>query len=357
MAALQKARQKGAGDLAGAGFSQKFIEQIVQAGPAAGLTMIEQIKKLSPEQQKEVQAMYGELDKINESGMDSIANTLSTSTSLATSELRRMYEETQSDIAEALRDVDADLKVNIAEAKTAYDAALAEAGAMRDERLAEAKKAMDNAIAESTASYTEALAEADKTLKKAKEEAYKTFNKGLAEAQQTLQRALLDAQKDYEKAIDEINKSTQKKLNDLMAKLREIAAAMAAISSGAGAGVVSGAPSYTPVVASPITTKPNTTVTQDGTVIATPASTTPQVPVRAVAPDGSVASWRAGEELSMAKLTINQNFTNVTADAWDIHEKTLSAIRYGTAITPKPSPSPAISNLDKRTGGSKAMML
>jgi tetratricopeptide (TPR) repeat protein len=226
---------------------------------------------------------------------------------------------------------------------------------MRDERLAEAKKAMDDAIAESTASYTEALAEADKTLKKAKEEAYKTFNKGLAEAQQTLQRALLDAQKDYEKAIDEINKSTQKKLNDLMAKLREVAAAMAAISAGSAKGVIASAPSYTPVVASSITTKPNTTVTPDGTVVVTP--TTPQTPVRAVAPDGSVASWRAGEELSMAKLTINQNFTNVTADAWDIHEKTLSAIRYGTAITPKPSPSPAISNLDKRTGGSKAMML
>lgn len=338
--AQTKDLQKGAGELAGAGFSQKFIEQIVQAGPAAGMTMIQEIKKLSPEQQKEVQAMYQELDNINENGMDAIANTLSTSTNLVTAELRRAYQETQSDIATALKEVDSELKRNVAEAKTAYDNALAEAAAMRDERLAEADKALKDALAESKAAYDEALADADKTLKKAQEEAKKTFDKGLLDAQRTLQRALEDAQKDYEKAIDEINKATQKKLDDLMAKLRQIAALIAAISAASAVGVVSGASSYTPIVAQPITTKPNTTVTADGKVIVTP--TTPTEPVRAVAPDGSVASWRAGEELSMAKLQINQTFNNVTADAWDIHEKTLSAIRYGTAITPKPSTSKPI---------------
>lgn len=335
-----KALQKGAGDLAGAGFSQGFIEQVVQAGPNAGLAMIDEIKKLSPEQQKEVQKMYQELEAINQNGMDAIANTLSTSTNLATAELRRMYAETQQDIATALKEVDADLKVNIAEAKKAYDEAMADAAALRDERLKETDKALKESLAESKAAYDEALEEADKALKKAQEEAQKTFDKGLLDAQRTLQRALEDAQKDYEKAIDEINKSTQKKLDDLMAKLRAIAAAMAAISKGAAAGVVSGASSYTPIVAQSITTQPKTTVTEDGTVVVTP--TTPAAPVRAVAADGSVASWRAGEELSMAKLQITQNFTNVSADAWDIHEKTLSAIRYGTAITPKPSaPVPA----------------
>lgn len=332
--------QKGAGDLAGQGFSQKFIEQIVQAGPAAGLTMIEEIKKLSPEQQKEVQKMYEELDNINQTGMDSIANTLSTSTNLATAELRRMYEETQQDIATALKEVDADLKANIAEAKTAYDIALAEAAALRDERLAEADKALKDSLAESKASYDEALADAQKTLEKAQLEAKKTFDKGLLEAQQTLQRALADAQKDYEKAIDEINKSTQKKLDELLAKLKAIAAAMAAISKGSAVGVVTGAPSYTPII--PVTTPPKGVPLGPSTGPLPVPPGTPTPPVRAVTADGSVASFRAGEELSMANLTINQSFTNVSADAWDIHEKTLSAIRYGTAITPKPSaPIPA----------------
>lgn len=333
--AQTKDLQKGAGDLAGKGFSQKFIEQIVQAGPTAGLTMIEEIKKLSPEQQKEVQKMYAELESINETGMDSIANTLSTSTNLATAELRRMYQETQQDIAAALKEVDADLKVNIAESKRAYDDAMTEAAKLRDEKLAETDKALKDALAESKAAYDDALEEADKALKKAQEEARKNFDKGLLDAQKTLQKALEDAQKDYEKAIDEINKSTQKKLDDLMEKLRAVAAAMRAISKGAEEGVVSGAPSYTPIVAQPITTKPQTTVDEKGNVV-------PAGPTRAVPVDNSVASFRAGEELSMARLQINQTFNNVTADAWDIHEKTLSAIRYGTAITPKPSaPIPA----------------
>jgi hypothetical protein len=56
----------------------------------------------------------------------------------------------------------------------------------------------------------------------------------------------------------------------------------------------------------------------------------------------------------MAKLTINQSFTNVSASAWDIHEKTLSAIRYGTAITPKPTPK---STAPVGGGGGKYGML
>jgi hypothetical protein len=338
--------QKGAGDLAGAGFSQAFIEQIVKAGPEAGLTMIEEIKKLSPEQQKEVRNMYNELDSISQNGMDAIANTLSTSTNLVTGELRRAYQDTQQDIANALREVDEELKINVAEAKKTYSDALAEAATLRDERLAEADKALKDALAESKASYDEALADAQKTLQKAQEEAKKTFDKGLLEAQKTLQKALEDAQKDYEKAIDEINKATQKKLNDLMAKLREVAAAMAAISKGSAAGVVSGAPSYTPVVPAPITTKPGTVVTPEGKVVSAPSAPSST-------PEGSIYGGfdRRADAKSMDGISITQNFTNVAADAWDIHEKTLSAIRYGTAITPKPTTNPATSNLAKRTGG------
>ena len=135
-----------------------------------------------------------------------------------------------------------------------------------------------------------------------------------------------------------------------MAKLREVAAAMAAISKGSAAGVVSGAPSYTPVVPAPITTKPGTVVTPEGKVVPAPAvSTVPGAVPRGEYNDYLSVNAREG-------LTITQNFTNVAADAWDIHEKTLSAIRYGTAITPKPTTNPATSNLAKRTGSERAML-
>lgn len=332
--ASMQSLQAAAGELAGAGYSQTFIEQVVKAGPKAGLRMVAQIRKLSPTQQSALKDTYSQLESLNKTGMDSIASSLSNSSRLATTELTEMYKKTSADIASSLAQVDADLKANIAEATSDYLEALAEAKATRDEKLAEAKKTLDEALAQAQESFNESLADADKTLKKAQDEAKKTLDKGLADAQKTLQRALEDAQKDYEKAIDEINKSTQKKLDDLLAKLREVAAEMNKIQKGAGAGVVSGAPSYTPIVAQPITTKPGTVVDSTGKVVSAPA--------RAIPADGSLASFRAGEEKSMAGLTINQSFTNVTADAWDIHEKTLSAIRYGTAITPKPStPIPA----------------
>jgi hypothetical protein len=58
----------------------------------------------------------------------------------------------------------------------------------------------------------------------------------------------------------------------------------------------------------------------------------PVIP-RAVAPDGSVASWRAGEEKSMAGINITQNFTATSVDAYDVHEKTIAAIKLGSTVT------------------------
>ena len=263
-----KKLQAGAGELAGQGFSQNFIEQIVQAGPEAGMKMIEEVKKLSPEQQKDVQNMYAQLDTLNQSGMDTIANTLSTSTNLATTELTAMYQQTQQDIAQALAEVDANLKVSIADAKADYETALSEAAKLRDEKLAEADAALLEAIKEAKLAFDEALAEADVALKKAQEQAKKTLDKGLKDAQEALDKALEDAQKAFEKRIDEINKSMQKKLDDLIEKIKAAQAAIAAL-GGTSPNVTF--PSYTPF--STIPTQP---------VIPTTSSTTTTVNVTGV---------------------------------------------------------------------------
>ncbi len=130
--------QKQLGDLAGKGYTQTFIEQIAKAGPEAGMLMLEQIKELSPQQQKELNDMYMQLEDITEGGMDKIAETLSTSTSFATAELANMYDQAQKDIADALAQVNIDLNTNLAEAQKDYESALMEAKRVRDEQIADA---------------------------------------------------------------------------------------------------------------------------------------------------------------------------------------------------------------------------
>jgi hypothetical protein len=332
--------QKQIGELAGKGYTQTFIEQIAKAGPEAGMEMLKQIRELSPDQQQELQTMYMALEDIVDGGMDKIAESLSTHTSFATSELAEMYYNAQTEIANSLAEVDANLKSNMAEAKATYESAMADAAKIRDEKLAEAREALETALAESKKRYDESIADAKKTLDKALLDAKKDLDKGLVDAQKDLNKAIEDAMKAFEKAVDQINANLQKKLQDLQSKLAAIASQMSAL------GAASTAASFTTAASAIVGT-----VTPKGSTPITPTVVTPPVN------SGSVADWRRGEQASMAGLTVNQTFNSVAADAWDIHEKTLSAIRYGQAVTPKPTPSPAISNLEKRTGGGTTRMM
>lgn len=219
--------QKQLGDLAGKGYTQTFIEQIAKAGPEAGMEMLKQIQELSPEQQAELMKMYNALEDITNNGMNKIAETLSTSTNLATSELRDAYNQAQKDIADALAEVNANLNTSLAEAQKDYEAALTEAKRVRDEQIADADKALKDAVAENLATMNEAINDAKKTLDKAQLEAKKALDKGLEEAKKALDKAIEDAMKAFEKAIDAINERMEKKLADLQKKIAEIAAALA----------------------------------------------------------------------------------------------------------------------------------
>lgn len=221
--------QKQLGDLAGKGYTQTFIEQIAKAGPEAGMEMLKQIQELSPEQQNELQTMYNALETITNSGMDKIAETLSTNTNLATTELRNAYMQAQKDIADALAEVNANLNTSLSDAQKDYEAALTEAKRVRDEAIADADAALKEALADNLAKMNEAIADAKKALDKAELEAKKALDKGLEEAQKALNKAIEDAMKAFEKAIDAIDERMTKKLADLQKKLAEIAAALAAI--------------------------------------------------------------------------------------------------------------------------------
>lgn len=239
-----KTLQKNAGALAGKGYSQTFIEQVVKQGPEIGNKLAEELLSAGDEQTKILQASFAEMETVQNTGLDALAQSMNAGANLATSELRQAYSQVAIDLKAALATVDQELITSMAEANANYNEAMAQAKADRDANLADALK-----------SFTEAKAKAQKTL-----------DEGLAEAQKTLQEALLKAQKEYDKAIDELNKATQKKLDDLKAKLAEVAAQMAALGAAqAAAAAMANAPVYTPVTTpynplSGMKTSPSTTI-------------------------------------------------------------------------------------------------
>jgi hypothetical protein len=223
---LQSAKdlQANAAALAGMGYSQTFIEEVVKNGPEAGNKIAAALKAASPEATKQLQTLYGQVENISERGMDQLAQTMNAGGKLATDELREAYSQVAVDLKNSLAEVDQELQISLAEANRVYEEAMSEAKIARDERAAE-----------SVAQMNEQIANAKKRLSEA-----------LADAQKDLNKSLIEAQISYQKAIDEIQKATEKKLADLREKLAEVAALMAALGAQqAAAAAMAKAPVYT----------------------------------------------------------------------------------------------------------------
>jgi hypothetical protein len=202
-----KALQEGAAFLSGQGYAQTFIEEVVKAGPTAGLDMINELKKATPEQQKVIQETFMDLESIQDTGLDSLAKSMNNGANLATSQLREAYDQVAIDLKNSLAEVDAELKTSMAEANADYLKAMTEAATVRDERIAESMAKMEEALAAAKAKYDEAL----------------------ADASATLQKSLNEAMKAFEKSIEATSVSTTQKISLLKTQLAEVAALMASL--------------------------------------------------------------------------------------------------------------------------------
>ena len=294
-----KKLQEAAAYLAGQGYAQTFIEQVVKAGPEVGLQMVDELKKASPEQQAEIQNTFMDLEGIQETGLDALAKSMSNGANLATSELRDAYDQVAVDLKNSLAEVDRELQESLAVQNAEYAMAMAEAKIERDARMLEAATQLQEAITTAKANLDKSLAEAEATLAKAREEAQKRLNEGLAEAQRVLQKAMVDAQLAYQKAIDDISATTDAKLKALQAQLAAVAAATAAL---ALANTASTSATLTPKV-NPLTTNKLTN------------------------PNGGVGTTTYGP--TIVTNISGTNLTNPSSTASSV----VSAIKYGTAVT------------------------
>ena len=248
-----KRLQANAAALAGMGYSQTFIEQVVKNGPRIGNRIAEALKKATPETNEKLKALYAEVETISNTGMDDLAKTMNSGGKLATQELMNEYKKVATDLKDSLAEVNTELNKNLAKAHADYQEAIADAQAASIERLSEAKARMDESIADALTTLTRSRAEAKKQL-----------DEGLAEAAKTLSESLTETQIKYGEAIDKINKDTEKKLKDLKEKLAEVAAAMSALGAAkAASDAMANAPKFTAIPGGASTT----TATPGGTTV------------------------------------------------------------------------------------------
>ena len=377
-AKLQGAKdlQANAAALAGQGYSQTFIEEVVKNGPEAGNAIAEALKNASPEATKELKALYAEVEKISNTGLDQLAQTMNSGGKLATDELMKQFNEVGADLAQALAVVNTEMQASLAEATANFDAASAEAKATRDERISESLKKLQDALADATTEYNKAIAEAQKTL-----------NAGLAESEKTLTDALTSIQDNYNEAITAIAKDTKDKLLDLQKDIQDTLDLMTKLkmdTSGItkfgatvkGAGGASAAEwaagmttSYLSSIRSTmvavetymrlIATTRNAVSKADyetklaavmknvanyvaqiaalnpgkdvNAILAAAGITIPNMP--SVVPPPTPTPAPTPTPTPAPTPTITQNFTTTAIDPSDVYMYTLSAIKYGAAIT------------------------
>jgi hypothetical protein len=172
--------------LASRGFSQTFLEQIVGSGLETGNELAKAILEATPETQKELQSLFGALEIESETGMDSLAKTIFDKTGLATTELKKLFAQTQADLVEALGQAQTDYTTAQAEILKTFDEAMAQATASRDEAFAKANERLQEALNDARDQYLETI----ESIKEAFQEQIKALEGNLGGLEGTVRRFL-----------------------------------------------------------------------------------------------------------------------------------------------------------------------
>lgn len=113
--------------LAGAGFSQNFIQEIVKNGPTIGSEMADAVLNSSSDVQAQLKELYLGLEDVSKYGLDKLAAQMSTSTSFATQELMDEYNNVNVQLQKTFAQINSDLRTALAEDAITLKDALIEA--------------------------------------------------------------------------------------------------------------------------------------------------------------------------------------------------------------------------------------
>ena len=210
--------QTDAGKLAGAGYTQAFIQQVLALGPSVGDQMAQQLLNASPATQSAIQSTFSDIQSVSADGLDSLAQQMNSGGVLATQALTNQYNQVTTDLQTALAANQTALNDSLATAQTTYNQA-----------LADAQTALDNAMESAADTRDKALTSAQDTYNKAVTSASNTLNNGMVVANDTLTKALTSATDTFNKSVASISQTTMNQLDALQTKIEATAAAIASL--------------------------------------------------------------------------------------------------------------------------------
>ena len=115
-----------AAQLAGLGFSQTFIQEVIALGPDVGNELARTILNSTPESIKQLQAYWNRLQQVSNYGVDNLAKEMNSGITLATDELTKQLADVTVELNATLQRLDKELTKALADAFVEYSDALEE---------------------------------------------------------------------------------------------------------------------------------------------------------------------------------------------------------------------------------------
>lgn len=270
-----KTLAENASKLAGLGFTQTFIEQVVSQGPEVGNQLAQSIFTSTPDVIKELQNTFMSLEDTSQSALDKLGSTMSTSTSFATAELADLYSQTQKELSYALQEQSKDYADAQTELTKSFNENMLEAEKTRDEAIKSLQLDLADTIEEINKNLQEGIAEVNADLKDSLTEAYKDFVDAQTQAKKDLADALSSIEADFKEKLGGIKDA----IGSTVLAINSLKSAMSSASSygtSYGTTAPTGGISSTPYVYDPRSgNMPDAPVVNNNVVVNAPQATSP----------------------------------------------------------------------------------
>jgi len=186
--------------LAGKGFSQTFIQQVVAQGPDVGDQLAQSILTASPETVAQMQDLYGQIEATSNHGLDSLAASMNTGSKLATDELTAAYKATQTELASTLVMENQNFIAAQTDLNKTFNDSMAQAEKDRDAAIATAHTDLATALAAAQADLASAQSDAQKSLSDSLDKISRDFQDKLGSVKTTV-ASTIKAIEDLQTAI------------------------------------------------------------------------------------------------------------------------------------------------------------
>jgi hypothetical protein len=173
--------QDDAGKLAGLGYTQTFIDQVIAQGPKIGDQLAQALMKADPTTTGSIQDLYANIQNTSTHGLDALAASMNQGGQLATEQLTASYDKVGKDLEATLNKITADSKDAEAQIQSDLNTTLVQLAKDRDKSMADALQSYQDQMADMNTAYQNQLADAAQSLSNSLQDAAQALNNKLAD--------------------------------------------------------------------------------------------------------------------------------------------------------------------------------